>query len=150
MVPYLVMVIGSNATGWLADYLIKRTGNITLVRKVLHTISILGASFFLILLAQADTKLSVIVLVSLALGMMSMTGSTTGPNAMDIGPRYAGVIMGMQTTAGNIAGVIVPVVVGFIVVLTNRWDLVFYIAAGAMIFAVIFWDIFATGEQILD
>ena len=150
MVPYLVMVVGSNGTGWLADYLIKRTGNITLVRKVLHTISILGASFFLILLAQVDTKLSVIILVSLALGMMSMTGSTTGPNAMDIGPRYAGIIMGMQTTAGNIAGVIVPVVVGFMVALTNRWDLVFYVAAGTMIFAVIIWDIFATGEQILD
>ncbi len=150
MIPYLVTVIGSNGTGWLADYFIKRTGNITLIRKVIHTISILSASIFLILLAQADTKLSAITLISLALGMMSMTGSTTGPNAMDIGPRYAGVIMGMQTTAGNIAGVIVPVVVGFIVALTNRWDLVFYIAAGAMIFAVIFWDIFATGEQILD
>ena len=82
--------------------------------------------------------------------MMSMTGSTTGPNAMDIGPRYAGVIMGMQTTAGNIAEVIVPVVVGFMVALTNRWDLVFYIAAGVKIFAVVIWDVFATGEQILD
>jgi hypothetical protein len=25
--------------------------------------------------------------------MLSMTGSTTGPNAMDIGPRYAGIIL---------------------------------------------------------
>ena len=42
MVPYLVMVAGSNGTGWLADYVIKRTGNITRVRKVFHTVSILG------------------------------------------------------------------------------------------------------------
>jgi nitrate/nitrite transporter NarK len=82
--------------------------------------------------------------------MMSMTGSTTGPNAMDIGPRYAGIIMGMQTTAGNIAGVIVPLLVGFIVSFSNRWDLIFYIAAGVLMFGAIIWNIFATGRQILE
>ena len=46
--------------------------------------------------------MTVILLVTLALGMLSMTGSSTGPNALDIAPRYAGIIMGMQTTAGNI------------------------------------------------
>lgn len=150
MLPYLAMVIGSNGTGWIADYLIKRTGNITRVRKLLHTISLLSASVFLILLAQAETKILVITFITLALGMMSMTGSTTGPNAMDIGPRYAGIIMGMQTTAGNIAGVIVSIAVGFIVSFSNRWDLIFYLAAGVLIFGVIIWNIFATGKQILD
>ena len=148
--PYLAMVIGSNGSGWLADYFIKRTENITLIRKVFHTISLLSAAVFLIFLAQAETKISVITLVTLALGMMSMTGSTTGPNAMDIGPRYAGIIMGMQTTAGNIAGVIVPIAVGFIISLSNRWDLIFYTAAGILTLGVIVWNIFATGRQILD
>jgi ACS family sodium-dependent inorganic phosphate cotransporter len=150
MFPYLAMVIGSNGSGWLADYCIKHTGNITLIRKVFHTVSLFSASVFLILLAQAETKPLVIILVTLALGMMSMTGSTTGPNAMDIGPRYAGIIMGMQTTAGNIAGVIVPLLVGFIVSFSNRWDLIFYIAAGVLMFGAIIWNIFATGRQILE
>jgi ACS family sodium-dependent inorganic phosphate cotransporter len=150
MLPYIAMVIGSNGAGWLADYFIGRTGNITLIRKTFHSVSLLSASVFLILLAQADTKPGVIILVTLALGMLSMTGSSTGPNAMDIGPRYAGIIMGMQTTAGNIAGVIVPVVVGFIVALTNRWDMIFYIAAGILIFGVAVWNIFATGRQVID
>jgi len=150
MFPYLAMVIGSNGTGWIADYCIKRTGDITSIRKVFHSISLLSATFFLILLARADTKWEVVVLITLALGMMSMTGSTTGPNAMDIGPRYAGIIMGMQTTAGNIAGVIVPLVVGIIVSLYNRWDLVFHIAAGVLIIGAIVWNLFATGKQILD
>lgn len=115
-----------------------------------HSVSLFSASVFLILLAQAETKPLVIIFITLALGMMSMTGSTTGPNAMDIGPRYAGIIMGMQTTAGNIAGVIVPVLVGFIVSLSNRWDLIFYIAAGVLMFGAIIWNIFATGRQILE
>jgi nitrate/nitrite transporter NarK len=148
--PYLAMVIGSNGSGWLADYWIKRTGNITRIRKVFHTISLLSASAFLILLAQAETKVLVLALVTLALGMLSITGSTTGPNAMDIGPRYAGIIMGMQTTAGNIAGIIVPLVVGLIVSLSGRWDLIFYIAAGILIFGVMVWNMFTTGRQILE
>jgi len=82
--------------------------------------------------------------------MLSITGSTTGPNAMDIGPRYAGIIMGMQTTAGNIAGIIVPLVVGLIVSLSGRWDLIFYIAAGILIFGAMVWNMFTTGRQILE
>lgn len=150
MMPYIAMVIGSNGAGWLADYCIKRTGNITLIRKLFHSVSLLSASIFLIFLSQADTKMEAVLLITLALGLMSMTGSTTGPNAMDIAPRYAGIIMGMQTTAGNIAGVIVPMVVGFIVSLTGRWDMVFYLAAGIMTFAVIVWDLFATGKQVIE
>ena len=150
MFPYLAMVIGSNGSGWMADYCIKRTGNITLIRKVFHSVSLFSASVFLILLAQAEAKPLVIILVTLALGMLSMTGSTTGPNAMDIGPRYAGIIMGMQTTAGNIAGVIVPILVGFIVSLSNRWDVIFYIAAGILIVGATVWNLFATGRQVLD
>jgi len=144
------MVIGSNGAGWLADYFIRKTGNITFVRKIFHTISLTGGSIALVYLAGAETKTAVIALVSLALGLLSMTGSTTGPNAMDIGPRYAGIIMGMQTTAGNIAGIVVPVVVGFIVSAYNRWDLIFYIAAGVLMFGALVWDLFATGEQVLD
>lgn len=150
MMPYIAMVIGSNGAGWLADYYIRRTGSITLIRKLFHSVSLISASIFLILLSQADTKMEAVLLISLALGFMSLTGSTTGPNAMDIAPRYAGIIMGMQTTAGNIAGVIVPVAVGFIVSLTGRWDMVFYIAAAIMIFAVIVWDLFATGRQVIE
>jgi ACS family sodium-dependent inorganic phosphate cotransporter len=150
MLPYLAMVIGSNATGWIADYCIRRTGRITFVRKSFHTVSLASASVFLILLAQAQTKGLVIILITLALGMLSMTGSTTGPNAMDIGPRYAGVIMGMQTTAGNIAGIIVPLVVGLVVSYYSRWDLIFYTAAAVLIIGVIIWNLFATGRQVLD
>ena len=150
MLPYVAMVIGSNGTGWVADYWIKRTGAITLTRKIVHSVSLISAALFLVLLAGAETKVSVITFVTLALGMLSMTGSSTGPNAMDIGPRYAGIIMGMQTTAGNIAGVIVPLVVGFIVSLSNRWDLVFYGAAAILLIAVIIWNLFATGSQVLE
>jgi MFS family permease len=150
MLPYITMVIGSNATGWLADYCIQRTGNITLIRKLFHTISLVGASILLIFLAQATGKFTVLMLISSALGLMSMTGSTTGPNSMDIAPRYSGTIMGMQTTAGNIAGIIVPLVVGWIVTETGQWSLIFYIAAAIMLFAVIVWNLFATGKQVLD
>ena len=150
MLPYIAMAVGSNATGWLADYGIRLTGNITLIRKLIHCVSLLSASLFLVLLSHADTQTGAILLITLSMGMMSMTGSTTGPNAMDIAPRYAGIIMGMQTTAGNIAGVIVPVAVGLLVSFTSRWDLVFYSAAGIMAFAAVVWVLFATGKQVLD
>ena len=54
------------------------------------------------------------------------------------------------TKFGNIAGIIVPIAVGFIVSTTNRWDLIFYFAAGILVFGAIAWVLFATGRQILD
>jgi MFS family permease len=150
MLPYIAMVIGSNGAGWLADYFIRRTGSITAVRKTVHSISLLCGAFFLILLASAETKTAAVTFISLALGMLSMTGSSTGPNAMDIAPRYAGTIMGMQTTAGNIAGVVVPLVVGMVVSLSGRWDLIFYLAAVVLILGMVIWDLFATGDQVID
>ncbi len=36
------------------------------------------------------------------------------------------------------------------VALTDRWDLIFYLAAGVLSFGVIAWDLFATGEQVLE
>ncbi len=150
MLPYIAMVIGSNGAGWLADYCIRRTGSITAVRKTVHSISLICGALFLVLLASAETKSAAIAFITLALGMLSMTGSSTGPNAMDIAPRYASTIMGMQTTAGNIAGVVVPLVVGVVVTLSGRWDLIFYLAAGVLILGVVIWDLFATGDQIID
>jgi MFS family permease len=51
-------------------------------------------------------------------------------NHLDIGPRYAGVLMGLTNTIGTIPGILAPIITGLIVQFTGRWELVFYLAAG--------------------
>ena len=51
---------------------------------------------------------------------------------------------------GNIAGIIVPVVVSFLVSVYNRWTLIFYIVSAVLIIGVIIWNLFASGGQVLN
>ena len=44
---------------------------------------------------------------------------------VDIGPRYAGPLMGLSNTSGALAGTIANLVTGFILKATGSWQLVF-------------------------
>ena len=71
-------------------------------------------------------------------------------NHLDIGPRYAGVLMGLTNTIGTIPGILAPAITGFIVQFTGSWELVFYLAAGISAVGEVIWLLFATGEQVFE
>jgi nitrate/nitrite transporter NarK len=71
-------------------------------------------------------------------------------NNIDIGPRHAGVILGLQATAGNLAGAISPVVAGAILARTGSFDSVFYLIVALLVVSAIVWNLFATGEKVID
>jgi ACS family sodium-dependent inorganic phosphate cotransporter len=58
--------------------------------------------------------------------------------------------MGLENTSGNLAGIFTPALTGFILAATGRWDLVFYLAAAIFIIGTVVWNVFSTGEQILE
>jgi ACS family sodium-dependent inorganic phosphate cotransporter len=69
---------------------------------------------------------------------------------LDIGPRYAGVLMGITNTIGTIPGILAPAITGFIVQFTGSWELVFYLAAGISAVGEVIWLLFASGEQVFE
>ena len=71
-------------------------------------------------------------------------------NHMDIGPRHAGTLMGITNTAGTIPGIIGVYISGLILELTGSWALVFEVTAGVTLFGMIFYLLFASGEQQFD
>ena len=71
-------------------------------------------------------------------------------NHLDIGPRYAGILMGIANTAGTIPGILAPAITGFIIQFTGSWELVFYLAAGISGVGTLVWLLFATGECIFE
>jgi len=72
-----------------------------------------------------------------------------GVNHLDIGPKYAGILMGITNTAATIPGIFGPIVVGYILAVTSSWTGVFIMIAAVNIFGMIVWNLFATGERIL-
>ena len=66
---------------------------------------------------------------------------------MDVAPRYAGTLMGITNTAGTIPGIVGVYVSGLILQYTESWALVFEVAAGIALFGLVFFLLFAKGEE---
>ncbi len=150
MIPYLVMLITANGAGWTADSLIRRGVSITLVRKWFQGLCFAGSAGCLLLLSATASPWLALLYITLGLAAIAMSAAGFLVNHLDIGPRYAGILMGITNTAGTIPGILAPVATGFIIKFTGSWDLVFYIAAGISGISALIWLLFATGECVFE
>lgn len=148
--PFIANTGGQLGFGWLQDRFIARGKSVTLVRKMTLTLSFAGAIVFLLLIPVAQNPLHAVWYLTLAMAIFSGAQMTVMVNNIDIGPRHAGVILGLQATAGNLAGAISPIVAGGILARTGSFDGVFYLIVALLVVAAIFWNLFATGEKVID
>lgn len=149
VVPWLAMVLASNLGGWLADGAIARGVSVTRVRKVAQTVGFLGPAFFLTQLGNAHTTFAAVVCMAAAQGLDAFSQAGLYSNHADIGPRYAGVLLGLSNTAGVLAGVLGTAATGYILQ-TGSWDDVWAVAVGLYLVGTVVWNTMATGEKIFD
>ena len=57
-------------------------------------------------------------------------------------------LVGLQGTAGNLAGMVSPVLGGAIVARTGDWNLNFYLIAALLALGLLVWTRWASGEPI--
>jgi ACS family sodium-dependent inorganic phosphate cotransporter len=116
----------------------------------MQSIGFFGAAAALLAIGQVHTVPLAIALMCVALGLGSFALSGFGSNHLDIGPRYAGALMGLSNTAGTLPGIIGVTVTGYILAATGSWALVLGIAAGLYVVGALAWLAFATGERLFD
>ncbi len=145
--PYIAMMFFGNGSAWIADGMIRRGTSITFVRKLWQTVAFLGAAVCLYLLIHTAAPMLAVLCITLGLGFLACFSPGMGINHLDIGPKYAGALVGMTNTAATIPGILAPILTGFIVKWTGDWNMVFYLAIGVMLVGTAIWDLFATGEK---
>jgi nitrate/nitrite transporter NarK len=105
----------------------------------------LGAAGFLtcgalVLAAAAATQpVTKALLLALALGAVDLSLGACWAVCLDVGADHAGVVTGAMNTTGNIGGVLMPLVAGFIVERWQSWTLVFYVTAAVYACGAIAW-----------
>lgn len=65
----------------------------------------------------------------------------------DIGPQYAGVLLGMSNSAGVLAGVLGTAATGMILQ-NGSWDNVWNVAIALYVVGAVIWNLFSTGERV--
>ncbi|XP_063050012.1 vesicular glutamate transporter 2.1-like [Engraulis encrasicolus] len=148
--PHLVMTIIVPIGGQLADYL--RTHNLmstTNVRKMMNCGGFGMEATLLLVVGYSHSKGVAISFLVLAVGFSGFAISGFNVNHLDIAPRYASILMGISNGVGTLSGMVCPLIVGAMTKHKTReeWQYVFLIASLVHYGGVIFYGLFASGEQ---
>jgi MFS transporter, ACS family, glucarate transporter len=119
--PALCGFIGGLIGGFASDYLLKRTGNLSYSRKIPIFI---GMTLAMAIIACAYVTDATLIVPLMALAFFGKGIASLGWAVVsDVSPReYIGLSGGVFNMFGNTAGIITPIVIGYIVSATGSFD----------------------------
>src|SRR5207248_2806592 len=136
--PFWAVAAGALFGGSVSDAWIARGGSTTLVRKTFVIAGLSGCALFLLPSAIAQNQIfamTLLVVASFSFGLFSSNGWCITQTLA--GPLAAGKWTGLQNCAGNLAGVVAPIVTGFIVDRTGSFYFAFvWVCANLLIAAL--------------
>jgi len=122
---FLAGVIGDTLGGVVSDRILRRTGKRTAARRNVIVAGMLGGFVFLIpVMLVHDVNVAAISLAA-AFFSVELVVAPIWAAPMDIAPNYAGSASGMMNFGFGVAGIISPLVFGFLIDQTGSWTLPF-------------------------
>ena len=120
VMPFLAAAVGVLVGGIASDKLLERTGSANIARKLPIIFGLLGAST-IIAANYVATDAMVIAILSFAFFAQGMSGLGWALIS-DIAPKHLmGLTGGVFNFAANLAGIVTPLVIGFIVAATGSF-----------------------------
>jgi len=114
-------VVGDSLGGLLSDRILRRTGNVEMARRNVILFGMLGAFGFMLPLMVVDDLGAVALCLTAAFFCLEFIVAPIWSVPMDIAPEFAGTASGLMNLGFGIAGIVSPVVVGFLVDQTGDW-----------------------------
>lgn len=129
---YFSMWIGSMITSWLADFIIgKKYLSTTNVRKAGSVMALFCSACFVVAASYAGCdQVLVIVMFTVAMGLMGAAYPSVMVNTLDISPNYAGTLMALSNgISAGITGIVSPYIIGIMTPnqTLGEWRFVFWI-----------------------
>jgi nitrate/nitrite transporter NarK len=118
-------VVGDTVGGVISDGILRRTGNVEAARRNVIMASLLGAFVCLLPVMFSSNFTLMFVGLSGAFFFLELTIGPIWAVPMDVAPRYAGTASGLMNAGSAIAGIISPVIFGFVIDATGNWTLPF-------------------------
>ena len=140
-VIYVIYAISAQATGWISDRWMAAGASDTLVRKTFCVTSQLGCAACMTACALGGPVTSIVSLLFAGVFFGFTTTSMYAIGQTLAGPSCGGKWMGVQNCAGNVAGIIAPLVTGYVVDRTGVFSIAFAIAAAVSLTGVVSWGL---------
>ena len=145
--PFLSILVGGNLFGIMIDRF-SRHYDRTLVRKF-SVIPFIMAGVALLLVPAVPNPVLIVTLLSLAAGLASGAYPVITSGSLDVAPRYSGTVVGLQNCVANFAGILVPVVTGYVVKVSG-WHSAFWLAAAVCALGFIAYIFFGQARQLVN
>ncbi|WP_129647745.1 MFS transporter [Peristeroidobacter agariperforans] len=119
--PAMCGFIGGVLGGYASDWLLKRTGSLTIARKTPLLIGMILATLIIacVYIEQEWLVITVMALAFFGKGIASLGWAIIS----DVSPRqFAGLTGGVFNMFGNCAGIVTPIVIGYLVAATGSFD----------------------------
>ena len=124
--------VGELVGGWIGDFWRSRGGSPNLVFRTLFGIAAILATMSIFFVAYVTDPVAVVALLSATLFFLRWCGMYWAIPSALAGREKSGFLGGCMNLGGNIAGILTPLIVGFIVQATGSYflALMYFAAAG--------------------
>lgn len=128
-IPSLVAMVSMNASGWLADHLVKKSVPLNFSRKIVLCSGMSAAGLSLLGMIDVSSGGMAVALLTVSSAAKAVSTPVYWSLSVDLNPRHAGFLSAVMNTAGNIAGVVAAALTGWIVAAFDSWNLAIGIGA---------------------
>jgi MFS transporter, ACS family, glucarate transporter len=132
-VPFLAGVVGNTVGGSVSDYLLKRTGDIKTARCTVVSVSLAVCALLLLPIMFLSELVHIVPLLAASMLFLELTPAPMYAVTMDISEDFSGLGASFLIAGVAIAGIISPVVFGWLVDLTKNWNVPFATSIGILL-----------------
>lgn len=129
MIPWIVGFVGLALGGWISDKIFNITGKLLLSRKIVLVVSLLAAAICVALAGTIKEVVPAVMMMSVSIFFLYITSAIYWAIIQDVVHKSrVGSISGFIHLVGSLSGIIGPIVTGFIVQHTGKFDSAFVLA----------------------
>ncbi len=126
-------VVGDTVGGIISDRILRRTGDVARARISVIVAGFIGSFCFMLPIVFVHDLLAVTLCLSGAFFFAELVVAPIWAVPMDITPEFAGSASGFMNFGFGMAGIISPVVFGWSIDVTGRWDVPFIGSLGMLL-----------------
>jgi len=131
MIPWIVGFVGLALGGIISDKIFRMTGKLLLSRKIVLVVSLMAAAVCVAFAGTVKEVTSAVGLMSVSIFFLYITGAIYWAIIQDVVHKSrVGGVSGFIHLIGSLSGVIGPIVTGYIVQHTGKFDSAFVLAGG--------------------
>ena len=147
---YGLYALSAALSGWASDRWILAGQSPNVARKTFVVVSCIGVAVCLSLTASASPVMAVRWLLVMGLFFGLGTGMMFTITQTLAGPRASGKWVGIQNFVGNLAGILGPILTGFLIDRTGSFNLAFVVAAGVSLIGALAYGVLIPKIRMLE